>query len=262
MSSPHPLRGKPLVEVIFECRWRLEESGGIQGLKRDPNYKFLLGILFDVVKGDYPEHEELPSTTIPDEMVPHIVQHRFRARKGGWPLLQLGPGILTVNDTENYEWDTFERIANKAISDLIKSHPAGERLLFESLSLRFLNAIALDFEKTSVLEFLDQMMRTNLLVPEEILNDSQIDRRPKSVNSEIVFPAKSPAGSLALAFRTGLKNREKVLVLDLSITSSGPEVPESPDNFGTWLADAHLLIERTFFELIKGELERRFSGGA
>ena len=106
------LKNKPLVEAIFELRWELEEQ--VSGAKTDPHYKILIGRMYDRVKDDYPYHEELPTATIPDEIAGYIIQHRFRKDKDMWPLIQVGPGIVTLNDTEGYVWDDFEeRIKTK-----------------------------------------------------------------------------------------------------------------------------------------------------
>jgi uncharacterized protein (TIGR04255 family) len=94
------LRNKPLLEAIFELRWELQEQA--PGLKLDPHYKILIGSLYDRVKDEYPFHEELPTATIPDEISGYIVKHRFRKSENGWPLIQLGPGVVTLNDTEGY----------------------------------------------------------------------------------------------------------------------------------------------------------------
>ncbi|MBP8986104.1 MAG: TIGR04255 family protein [Syntrophobacterales bacterium] len=70
------LKNKPLVEAILEIRWKLQ--GLPSGPQVDPHYKLLLGRLFDRMLKDYPEHEQLPTANVPDELVGHVVQHRFR----------------------------------------------------------------------------------------------------------------------------------------------------------------------------------------
>ncbi|MCD6239350.1 MAG: TIGR04255 family protein [Thermotogae bacterium] len=92
------LKNKPLVEAIFEFRWKLQEPS--IGVKIDPHYKILIGRMYDRVKDEYPFHEQLPAATMPDEIAGYVVQHRFRKDKDKWPLIQIGPGIITLNDTE------------------------------------------------------------------------------------------------------------------------------------------------------------------
>ena len=105
------LSNKPLVEAIFELKWKLKKSEN--GGQIDPNYKILVGMLYDRLKRNYPQLEALPASDMPDEMVPHVVQNRFRVGKGKWPLVQIGPGILTVNDTGNYTWENVPKLNSK-----------------------------------------------------------------------------------------------------------------------------------------------------
>ena len=60
------LKNKPLAEAIFELRWELQEPA--QGMKVDPHYKILIGVMYDKVEDE-------------------------------WPLIKIGPGIITLNDT-------------------------------------------------------------------------------------------------------------------------------------------------------------------
>lgn len=187
MGSPRKLLNKPLVEAILEVRWTLE-AGPAPETKRDPHYKFLLGTLFQTIKSNYPHREELPVASVPEELTPHTVHHRFRAFPDGWPLLQVGPGVFTVNETTNYEWESFERRINEAIPILVAAHPRPEELRFEMLMLRFVNAIPIDFAKVNVLEFLSRKMRTTVSLPDSVFESDTIGRAPIEFSTQFVFP--------------------------------------------------------------------------
>ena len=81
MSSKN-LKNKPLVEAILEVKWKLQSS--VPNLQLDPHYKLLLGRLYDRVSEEYPEHEQLPTATMPDEIAGYMVQHRFRHAANEW----------------------------------------------------------------------------------------------------------------------------------------------------------------------------------
>lgn len=112
--SRKDLKNKPLVEAILEIRWHLVQLTSVQGPAQmilpagDPHYRLLLARLFDRLQKDYPVHEQLPTATLPDDMLPQIVQHCFRAANDDWPLVQVGPGVFTVNDTHRYTWTDFQ----------------------------------------------------------------------------------------------------------------------------------------------------------
>ena len=90
------LKNKPLVEAIFELKWELEEP--TPGIKVDKHYKILIGSLYEKIKSDYPYIEQLATSSMPDEISGYIVQHRFRKEENGWPLVQIGPGIVTLTN--------------------------------------------------------------------------------------------------------------------------------------------------------------------
>lgn len=99
------LKDKPLVEAILEISWALR--GRPPGPQTDPHYKLLLGWLFDRVISDYPSYEQMLAANVPDELVDDVVQHRFRVSETGWPLVQIGPGVFSVNSTADYTWWDF-----------------------------------------------------------------------------------------------------------------------------------------------------------
>ena len=99
------LKNKPLIEAIFEIRWKLQE-GPEKGMRIDPHYKLLIGRIYEKIKDKYTFHEQLPTASMPDEIAGYIIQHRFRKKENEWPLIQLGPGIITLNDTKSLPFCT------------------------------------------------------------------------------------------------------------------------------------------------------------
>ena len=127
------LKNKPLVETILEVKWDLESRAS--GVQRDPHFKLLLGRFYDRLSDEYPEHEQLASAMIPDEMSAYIVSHQFRQAPSDWPLVQLGPGIMTLNETHKYTWDDFRSRALTVIERLLEAHPKPTELKVNSLLL-------------------------------------------------------------------------------------------------------------------------------
>jgi len=87
------LTNKPLVEAIFEISWAIEDVSPI-----DQMWDILPGLYYGSLREEYPHVENLPTSQVPVQMTPNVVRHRFRKGKDAWPLTQLGPGILSVND--------------------------------------------------------------------------------------------------------------------------------------------------------------------
>lgn len=258
MTAARKLPRKPLAEAIFEAHWALK-AGDAPEMQRDPHYKFLLGGLFSAIKPKYPHHEELPVASVPEEMAAHVVQHRFRAKPNGWPLVQVGPGVFTVNETEGYEWEHFEKAINEGIQTLIDSYPSRQDLKFETLTLRYINAVPLNPETDDVLAFLSNKMGTIMSFPNTIFERQIVRPRPLEITSQFVFPCEKPHGVLILKFGTGRRGVQPALVFELWFMSKGAHVPTMPDGFSEWARAAHRVVEDSFFELIAGSLEEEFS---
>jgi uncharacterized protein (TIGR04255 family) len=79
--------------------------------------------LYDRVAKLYPFFEPLPAAGVPDEMVPHVAQYRFRVKENDWPLLQIGVGLLTLNATDSYVWEDFEARARWSFETLLDTYP-------------------------------------------------------------------------------------------------------------------------------------------
>lgn len=252
------LKNKPLVEAIFEIKWKLKEEK--PGILLDPDYKILLGRFYERIIQTYPHHEPLPTSTFPDEIVGQAVQHRFRVAEKSWPLIQLGPGIMTVNDTSSYTWpDFYERCIN-AISKLVESYPKPENVIYESVLLRYIDAISLDYISNNIFEFLSDKLKTTISLPENLFEGVDVESKPLSLNWQASFHLRSLPGIVTLRFATGKRKNEPVMLWETMVLSLAKDVPPIPSGFPEWVDKAHTTTDDWFFKLIEGELERRFSG--
>lgn len=255
----HPkLKNKPLVEAILEVRWSLEAQMPGDGV--DPHYKLLLGRFYDRVREDYPEHEQLPTASVPDEMVGHLVQHRFRTAADRWPLVQLGPGIMTVNSTDDYTWESFRPRALLAIQKLFDSHPKPADLKVEHLALRHIDAVPFDYASEDVVTFLREKLKIGVSFPENLFAKSGVQERPSTFRLRSSFRSQNPPGLVHLSFATGQRKEASALVWETTVETTDKDVPELPKGFADWIDAAHSVTGDWFFKLIEGELERRFFG--
>lgn len=252
------LTNPPLVEAILEIRWKLDEVQ--PGLLADPKYKILVGRLYDRLAKDYPAHEPLPTASMPDEMLPYAVQHRFRVEKGKWPLVQVGPGIVTLNDTQNYSWDgDFEIRAHQLIGTLFDTYPNSSELLhITGIQLRYIDAIEFDFLNENILAFISDKLKINLAFPDEFFMDAPIGNLPSALNTLFSFPITNPIGTLSLRFATGKHNQNDALIWETVVNSQETQLPEIPTSFDNWLGSAHDLTHNMFIKLIQGDLEEVF----
>ena len=276
------LKNKPLVEAIFELRWDLYEQLPT-GEKVDPYYKVLSGGIYNKLREDYPLIESLPAADVPERFSGHIVQSRFRS-ESKWPLIQIGPGVITLNDTEGYIWEDFRKRALDLTDVLFNMHPEPERLKLNKAMLRYIDGIEFDYEQVDIFTFLKEQMKTELSLYHKLFEDTGVGKTPEGFGMNFSFPSTSPAGIVVLriAKRTQAKEDTKIklikwthqadpdktwtkddgkinaLIWETIVDSSGEHSPRNREAIPEWIDQAHKLTDDWFFKTIEGELERRF----
>lgn len=254
MPKIRQLPNKPLVEAILELKWLISKEQG------DPYYTLFLGRLYDRVASQYSFHEPLPTSMIPQPVIQNIVQHRFRTRENGWPLIQVGPGIVTLNDTESYTWQDFGQRVKELVQNVFKSYLNPGELRINSLLLRYIDAVEYDYSESNVFSFLEDKLKTKVALPRQLFNNVPVQDTPAGFNFQVVFPVTLPKGTITLRFATGKRREKLALIWETSFHSLGDDVPKMPEGFEEWVEAAHELTDDWFFKLIEGDLERRFLG--
>ena len=97
---------------------------------------------YERVMDAYPVHEALPASLLPDSLAAHRSQHLFRVARGQWPIVQIGPGILSVHEREEYSWKDFVWRCVETASKLVDAYPRPLEFRVEAVRLRYLDAVA------------------------------------------------------------------------------------------------------------------------
>lgn len=235
----------PLVEAIFEMKWKLDQSS--PGVKADPNYKLLVGRFYDrLCEKDYPFHEQLPTANMPDEMAPYIIQHRFRKKEGGWPLIQLGPGIVTFNETEGYDWPDFQRRLTELLTQFFASYPNPKKIQVEELTLRYIDATDFNYNQ-NILTFLKDKMGMDIVMPETLFKETMISNSPLALDFRITYPYTN--GGATIRFARGTRNNKDALISETVVNSKGKGVPQSQEEIIKWIVKSHDLTHIWFIKL-------------
>ncbi len=250
------LKNKPLVEAIFELRWELQQSEG--GLKIDPHYEIFLGRLFDRLRSLYPFHERLPSASIPGEIAGYIVQHRFRREKNKWPLIQSGPGLLTLNNTSDYTWTGFLDQIKQLLDAFIDVYPDLKSLRLQNLVLRYINAIEFNFETDDIFVFLKEKMKMDIHLHQDLFESTEVENKSINLDLRFTFPARRPQGVVHLRFTRGMQNDTDALIWEIIFHSEDINTSPSKEDVITWADNAHIVIEDWFFKIIQGDLLKQF----
>lgn len=251
------LKNKPLVEAIFELQWELQEPS--PGMKLDPHYKILIGRMYDMLRDKYPFHEQLPTATMPDEIAGYVVQHRFRKDKDKWPLVQVGPGIITLNDTDRYIWENFEKRISHVLDKLFEAYINAENdLKISRLLLRYIDAVDFDYGKDNIFDFLKEKMKMNIEIYEKLFEETGTSKLPLNFDLRFAFPSVSPKGAMHLRFGRGKRKDIDALVWETTVQSVGNDAPKVKEGIVTWVKAAHDLTDDWFFKIIEGELLKEF----
>lgn len=254
MVKVRDLPNKPLVEAILEMRWHIDPDKG------DPNYSLFVGRLYSSLSSKYQFHQPLPTSMIPEQMAVSIAQHRFRVDKDKWPLVQIGPGLITLNDTVNYTWDDFNIRANELIRAVFKVYTKPQELKVTNLILRYIDAINIDDFPVNMLDYARRKLKINLQVPANLYDGVDVIKRPRSFNFGVTHVTRKPKGLVTLKFTSGVNKGKRAIFLETVVKSADKDLPILPGGFGKWIKAAHNITDDWFFKLIEGELESEYAG--
>lgn len=245
------LPNAPLQEVIFEIRWALR-PGKVSGQLIDEGYDLALGRLSTIVEKIFPYYKRILPEDIPDQLLHYQVVHQYWTGENKWPVLQLGPGIFTINCTdEAYDWDdSFRTLISNGISWLFQSYkkPLNIRLA----SLKYIDAIKVD-DYGGLNGGWQKFIKTHF----NFEYNNQFDTRGKQKQVQMNQTFELEDGSdLQIQIADGLRNNEKSLIWQIAIIKKG-----SFDLNGllSWADYSHSITHELFQEMIKSELYASFS---
>jgi uncharacterized protein (TIGR04255 family) len=243
------LKKAPLREVIFELFWDLQPSAdpGSNPLT-DPGYQFAIGVFANEIR-----KEGFPVVKRP---LPAFIQvqnkpeYQFWVKEATWPVVQLGPGMITVNDTDkNYSWDDnfFKNIklAFNALQTAYQHTP----LKFNRIKLQYVNVVEIP-ENVGSAEFIES----------EFLVSVASQKVPgKRGDITLVQTYIQEDGSrLVINIQTGINRAtgKQSLIWTISVEQLKYL---TPDEIFVWLDKAHNLTSNTFVDTINPKLYDSFN---
>jgi uncharacterized protein (TIGR04255 family) len=255
-----PLLNSPLVEAIFELRWEILTDQQT-GRMRDPAYPMMYGRLYERLKKDFPLIEDLPTTQVHPEANPYVVRHRLRKEKNGYPLFQVGPGVLTVNEAKGYSWSSFKSIILRLIESIVDLYPSGSvPVNFIKAEMRYVNGIRFDASRDHPLAFLSDKLHMKIELDPGLFAVNEMSDKPNGVSLNLAYSLLQPVGNLLLSAQLGQIDSKPSYVVQSVIQSVGEVVPHDKETFEPWLGAAHDVAENCFLALCKGPLLEKFCG--
>jgi len=263
----HRLPRAPLVEVVFELRWKLKGSPAVPPpLYMDPG---LLPLIYDFSKhaaklGFDVRQEMMP----PDQTAAYSIVHRYRTKDApDFPLLQVGPGIFAANQGPLYEWHEFKSFGLEGLKALLASYPKlpGFPLEPTHLELRYLDIFDHSLLDTAdIVAFLNRGTTLRVDIPAFVQD-------PKRFSGELggrfIVGRAAQAwkrSNFSLDFASVTVKEQQALRLETKVVTIEDGVPRlgTPSQFvsgvAKWLEFAHGLTSPFFREFVREELMRQF----
>jgi uncharacterized protein (TIGR04255 family) len=255
MSDDFLYERAPLVEVIAEVRWALKKvEVGPPDAQIDPYYDlFKEQFLEGAFAKDLPHRHELVPSAIPLELLPAQPRWRLRRSETTWPLVQIGPGILTVNIVPPYNgWKAFRPFLLAAVKELFRCYPLAERTLrISRLHLRYIDGFDERFGLGRYSEFIQRNLGIQSPLNDEFLAAAGNQNGDHNFLVQANFDNRNPPLSKGLLqIGPGQMNGKNAVIMELHCTSEF----EGRDNtdiqkVGSWFDDAHEAV-RTQFDVI------------
>lgn len=238
------LPNAPLIEVIFELRWKISNQKDLE------KYQFLTGDLYALIKQDYPIRKLLVPADIPLELVLNKPTYRFSKTDSKYPLIQFGPGVLSLHtDDENYFWNDYLSDSSTLTKGFLDISNFNKEVKL-SPNLNYIDFIKLNFENTNVLDFINKNL--NITIQKDFLT---LESNLK--NFSFAFSNEIDLGMLEISFNTGkdaLGNTGLVIHTKLI----GQDFNNSAHDILGWLDNAHTFTSNLFKEMTKGKLYESF----
>jgi len=245
------LPNPPLQEVIFEIHWMLETSADIPR-DHDGGFEMAQGILRNNLRERYSHYERMKVPYIPGSLSNRTIIHRFWKEKGHFPLIQFGPGVLSVNETDkNYVWESgFFPEIKFALDQLCRSYE--NEIVFTKVELRYIDAVDLSIEnKTNILEFIKSNLQTDFRKHFEVpgvLSDLNFDETYQLEDDSLL--------NLVIASGVRTQDQQPAVIWQNAIIKTG-EFDKL--NIISWLDRAHSVASELFKKMVSPEFFKSFA---
>lgn len=241
----------PLQEAIFEIRWELDvDPSNNQPL--DLGFSLAQGKLQEIVKDEFPVYKRRVPHGLPDHIFQFQPINQYWRKDETWPVLQLGPGIFSINDTDkNYDWNrNYFPLIQRGLEWVLKAYD--KKLPINSASLRYIDSVMpknYGYEG-KLQEFIQQHFKfsfVNDFEPGGSVRDIQFDQ----------FFQLTDGSSLHIAMTSGKyrKTEEEALIWQTAVIKQ--------DNFEiasllNWVEKSHTITSDLFRRMTKQDFYDSF----
>jgi uncharacterized protein (TIGR04255 family) len=252
----------PLVEVIAEIHWRLVPIQIGPGTAIDPHREaFAEAFTEACAQYGFTVDETVVPDNVPRELLGHQVVRRFRREANGWPLFQIGPGVVTANIVPPYDgWSEFLPVIRLAVQMLFRSYPLPERYLkIEALELRYIDAFTEKHGVTDRATFIRDDLGMAPPLPEAVLALASETEEPVQQTASALLQLRNPANSTAsLSVENGTASDRPAVIATFRARTRGDHLRGVGQDFiETWFNDAHGVVKEWFESVVSGRVKEK-----
>ena len=262
----------PLVEAVFELRWRLQEGPPSQpSLHADPGLLPLMEAFTHKMKA-------ARYTTTRDMSHPlatgayGVVRRYFLSPEKPYPIMQIGPGIFATNDGPLYSWKSFRSQVKAGVQALLTSYPDLRFFKLQpiSLELRYVDVFDKSVlgSKGGLIHFINGAT-TLKIEPPALIKNHKIVTGNVDGRFAIQQHLKEREDSLFLMDLGSGKNTEtgdNIVRLETKVLTGSSGVPRYRQNaqfikaLDAWLVFAHNILSPFFGQFIRSDVMAKFKG--
>ena len=235
----------PLLEVIFEIRWDITSQNDIV------DFQFIYGDLYANLKHKYPYRENLVPPEVPYDVVRGLPVFRFRNTNNSYPLIQVGPGLITVNTTDDiYFWNEFSAEISDVLDIFNNIYPKYKELKL-SPALTYIDFFEYNKDKITSIDFINTNLQFN--ISQSFVNDTNFELN--DLNFTLNY--KTNKDILSLNIRDGKINDEiEGIVMQTKLI--GNKGLYNKNELTNWLESSHNTCSDIFKKLTEGNLYNSF----
>ncbi len=244
------LPNAPLQEVIFEIRWALM-PGKESGQLIDEEFELASGRLSSILEQKFPYYRRIIPQNISEQLMHYNVVHQYWTGENKWPVIQLGPGIFTINCTDDeYFWENYQKLIQEGVAWLDKAYKSPLNILFASL--RYIDEIKID-DYGGIESGWKNFINTHFNF--EYHNHFNTLGKQTQIQVNQTFQLKD-GSDLQVQFSNGIKNNKETLVWQTAILK---KTSFNREHLFLWTENAHRVTHKLFKEMIKPNLYDSFS---
>jgi uncharacterized protein (TIGR04255 family) len=251
----------PLVEVIAEVHWELKPLNSTPNASIDPYFDLFKESFIKNTEGRFLSREPLVPNEIPVEFLADQPHLRLRPRKGGWPLVQIGPGVMTANIIPKYNgWTEFAAFLRSSLNDLYASYPlSAQTLHITRTHLRYIDVFNESHGLADFGEFVESGLGISVPIRSEVLEKSASVTPKITFSTDSRFLNKSPVGSSTrIKINPGQADGKNAVVVEFHCDALANDDMQTAEGLSSWFDQAHDALHIAFEGTVSSELKAKF----